>query len=300
MEIAGAGNILQMLEERKRKLAAEGLFDQNRKKQLPLFPRTIGVVTSPTGAAIRDILNVSKRRNPGVNILVLPAIVQGEGAAQTICKMIEIANFYQLCDVLIVGRGGGSLEDLLPFSEESVVRAVAESHIPTISAVGHEIDWALCDYSADRRAPTPSAAAEMAVPLLADLQQDLSAYKDSLYITIKQRLENARLLVKSFNPESLEVRFRNIQQPLLNRFAAAREALPQNLQDKIRDLRVRITQSRTVLENASPQTIFDRGYSMVTDASGKVVRDAAAVTVDDKLFITPAKGKITANVVQIE
>ena len=300
MEIAGAGNILQMLEERKRKLAAEGLFDEDRKKTLPLYPHTIGVVTSPTGAAIRDILNVSKRRNPGINIIVLPAIVQGEGAAQTICKMIEIANFYQLCDVLIVGRGGGSLEDLLPFSEESVVRAVAASEIPVISAVGHEIDWALCDYSADRRAPTPSAAAEMAVPLLADIQQDLAAYKDSLYITIKQRLENARLLVKSFNPESLEVRFRNIQQPLLNRFAAAREALPQNLQEKIRDLRVRIAQSRTVLENASPQTIFDRGYSMVTDAKGKIVRDATSLTVDDKLFITPAKGKITANVVQIE
>ena len=300
MEIAGAGNILQMLEERKRKLAAEGLFDEDRKKALPLYPRTIGVVTSPTGAAIRDILNVSKRRNPVINIIVLPAIVQGEGAAQTICKMIEIANFYQLCDVLIVGRGGGSLEDLLPFSEESVVRAVAASEIPVISAVGHEIDWALCDYSADRRAPTPSAAAEMAVPLLADIQQDLAAYKDSLYITIKQRLENARLLVKSFNPESLEVRFRNIQQPLLNRFAAAREALPQNLQEKIRDLRVRIAQSRTVLENASPQTIFDRGYSMVTDAKGKIVRDATSLTVDDKLFITPAKGKITANVVQIE
>ncbi|WP_022930782.1 exodeoxyribonuclease VII large subunit [Treponema bryantii] len=300
MEIAGAGNILQMLEERKRKLAAEGLFDENRKKPLPPFPRTIGVVTSPTGAAIRDILNVTKRRNPGMNIIVLPAIVQGEGAAQTICKMIEIANFYQLCDVLIVGRGGGSLEDLLPFSEESVVRAVAASRIPTISAVGHEIDWALCDYSADRRAPTPSAAAEMAVPLLVDIKQDLADYKSSLYESIKQRTEKTRLLVRSFNPESLEVRFRNIQQPLLNRFAAAREALPQNLQDKIRDLRVRIAQSRTVLENASPQTIFDRGYSMVTDANGKVVRDATTVTVDDKLFITPAHGKITANVVQIE
>lgn len=300
MEIAGAGNILQMLEERKRKLAAEGLFDENRKKPLPPFPQTIGVVTSPTGAAIRDILNVTKRRNPGMNIIVLPAIVQGDGAAQTICKMIEIANFYQLCDVLIVGRGGGSLEDLLPFSEESVVRAVAASRIPTISAVGHEIDWALCDYSADRRAPTPSAAAEMAVPLLADIKQDLADYKSSLYDSIKQRTEKTRLLVRSFNPESLEVRFRNIQQPLLNRFAAAREALPENLQDKIRDLRVRIAQSRTVLENASPQTIFDRGYSMVTDASGKVVRDAATVTVDDKLFITPAHGKITANVVQIE
>ena len=300
MEIAGAGNILQMLEERKRKLAAEGLFDENRKKPLPLYPHTIGVVTSPTGAAIRDILNVTKRRNPGINIIVLPAIVQGEGAAQTICKMIEIANFYELCDVLIVGRGGGSLEDLLPFSEESVVRAVAASRIPTISAVGHEIDWALWDYSADRRAPPPSAAAEMAVPLLADLKQNLAAYKTGFYDTISARIKNTRLMVKAFNPESLEVRFRNIQQPLLNRFAAAREALPQNLQDKIRDLRVRIAQSRTVLENASPQTIFDRGYSMVTDANGKVVRDAAAVKVDDKLFITPAHGKITANVVQIE
>ena len=299
MQIAGAGNILQMLEERKRKLAAEGLFDENRKKPLPAMPKTIGVVTSPTGAAIRDILNVTKRRNPGMNVIVLPAIVQGEGAAQTICRMIEIANFYQLCDVLIVGRGGGSLEDLLPFSEESVVRALAASEIPTLSAVGHEIDWALCDYAADRRAPTPSAAAEMAVPLLADLQQDLAAYKDNFYNIIKQKTEKARLLVRSFNTENLEVRFRNIQQPLLNRFAAAREALPQNLQDKIRDLRVRIAQSRTVLENASPQTIFDRGYSMVTDAQGKVVRDAAAVAVDDKLIITPAHGKIETKVTGI-
>ena len=300
MEIAGAGNILQMLEERKRKLAAEGLFDDSRKKPLPAMPKTIGVVTSPTGAAIRDILNVTKRRNPGMNIIVLPAIVQGDGAAQTICKMIEIANFYQLCDLLIVGRGGGSLEDLLPFSEESVVRAVAASRIPTISAVGHEIDWALCDYAADRRAPTPSAAAEMAVPLLADIQQNLATYKDNFYNIIKQRTNNARLMVKAFNPESLEVRFRNIQQPLLNRFAAAREALPQNLQEKIRDLRVRLKQNVTVLENASPQTIFDRGYSMVTGPDGKVVRDAAALNVGDKLVITPARGKITANVVQIE
>ncbi len=300
MEIAGAGNILQMLEERKRKLAAEGLFDENRKKPLPLFPRTIGVVTSPTGAAIRDILNVTKRRNPGTNIIVLPAIVQGDGAAETICKMIEIANFYQLCDVLIVGRGGGSLEDLLPFSEESVVRAVAESRIPTISAVGHEIDWALCDYSADRRAPTPSAAAEMAVPLLADLKQDLAACKTGFYDTISARIKNTRLMVKAFNPESLEIRFRNIQQPLLNRFAAAREALPQNLQEKIRDLRVRIAQSRTVLENASPQTIFDRGYSMVTDANGKIVRDASIINTGEQLIITPAKGKITATADKIE
>ena len=300
MEMAGAGNILQMLEERKRKLAAEGLFDEDRKKELPLFPRTIGVVTSPTGAAIRDILNVTKRRNPGMNIIVLPAIVQGEGAAQTICKMIEIANFYELCDVLIVGRGGGSLEDLLPFSEESVVRAVADSKIPVISAVGHEIDWALCDYSADRRAPTPSAAAEMAVPLLADIRQNLASYKEDLYSEITRKTDATRLMIKAFNPESLEVRFRNIQQPLLNRFAAARENLPKNLQDKIRDLRVRLQTSVTVLENASPQTIFDRGYSMVTGPDGKVVRDAATLKTGDRLIITPAKGKITATTDNIE
>ena len=243
MEIAGAGNILQMLEERKRKLAAEGLFDEARKKPLPLFPRRIGVVTSPTGAAIRDIINVTKRRNPGTEIIVLPAIVQGDGAAETICKMIEIANFYELCDLLIVGRGGGSLEDLLPFSEESVVRAIAASKIPTISAVGHEIDWAICDYAADRRAPTPSAAAEMAVPLLADIQQNLAAYKDNFYEIIKQKVNNTRLMIKSFNPESLEVRFRNIQQPLLNRFATAREDLVMNMKEKIRDLRVRLATS---------------------------------------------------------
>lgn len=296
MEIAGAGNILQMLEERKKKLAAEGLFDQDKKRSIPFFPRTIGVVTSPTGAAIRDIINVAKRRNPGVNIIVLPAIVQGEGADKTIVKMIEIANFYKLCDVLIVGRGGGSLEDLLPFSEESVVRAVAASAIPTISAVGHEIDWAICDYAADYRAPTPSAAAEMAVPLLADIEQQLGAYKDDLYNSIKQKVDNTRLIIKSFNPENLEIRFRNIQQPLLNRYESARQDLIKNLQDKIKDLRTRISNNVTILENASPQTILNRGYSMVTTKDGKIIRSNKNVNINDEIIIKPAEGIINASV----
>lgn len=296
MEIAGAGNILQMLEDRKKKLAAEGLFDQDKKRQLPFFPRTIGVVTSPTGAAIRDIINVATRRNPGVNIIVLPAIVQGEGADKTIVKMIEIANFYKLCDVLIVGRGGGSLEDLLPFSEESVVRAVAASAIPTISAVGHEIDWAICDYAADYRAPTPSAAAEMAVPLLADIEQQLCAYKDDLYNSIKQKVDNTRLIIKSFNPENLEIRFRNIQQPLLNRYELARQDLIKNFQDKIKDLRTRIANNVTILENASPQTILNRGYSMVTTKDGKIIRSNKNVNINDEIIIKPAEGIINASV----
>ena len=294
MELAGTGNILQMLEERKKKLAAEGLFDSEKKKALPLYPKTIGVVTSPTGAAIRDILNVSKRRNPNINITVLPAIVQGEEAAQTIVKMIEIANFYKLCDVLIVGRGGGSLEDLLPFSEESVVRAIAASKIPTISAVGHEIDWALCDYAADKRAPTPSAAAEMAVPILSDIQQNITFYKNDLYNSINQKIEKTRLMIKSFNPQNFEVQFRNIQQPLLNRYAYAKENLVKKMQDKIKDLRTRILNNKTILENASPDTILQRGYSMVTDEEGKIIRNADQVSSGSKIIVKPAQGSLKA------
>lgn len=298
MELSGTGNILQMLEERKRALAAEGLFDSSRKKNLPAFPRTLGVVTSPTGAAIRDILNVTKRRNRSVSVTVLPAIVQGEGAAQTIVRMIEIANFYDLCDVLIVGRGGGSLEDLLPFSEENVVRAVAASHIPVISAVGHEIDWAICDYAADRRAPTPSAAAEMAVPLLSDIQQGISERRQELLSNITNRIQQARLLIRGFNPENLEIRFRNIQQPLLNRFAAARENLEKNMADYIKNMRTRIAGSVTVLENASPREILKRGYSMVTTQDGTVIHRASQVSEGSTVRIFPAEGEITATVIK--
>ena len=296
MEPAGTGNILQMLEERKQKLAAEGLFDSEKKRPLPLFPKTIGVVTSPTGAAIRDILNIAKRRNPKINIIVLPAIVQGDGAAQTIIRMIEIANFYKLCDILIVGRGGGSLEDLLPFSEENVVRAVSSSNIPVISAVGHEIDWALCDYAADFRAPTPSAAAEMAIPVLEDIKIELQDYKEDLYNNINRIVKNTRLLIKSFNPDSLEIKFRNIQQPLLNRFENAKINLFENIKNKIKDYRNIISNSKTILENASPQTILDRGYSMVTDKKGNVIRNETQVSAGDEIKITLAKGKLSASV----
>ncbi len=296
MEAAGAGDILMMLEQRKQKLAAEGLFDEDRKKPLPQMPKTIGVVTSPTGAAIRDILQITRRRNKNINVIVLPAVVQGQEAAPSIVKMINIANFYRLCDILIVGRGGGSLEDLLPFSEESVVRAVAGSQIPVISAVGHEIDWALCDYAADRRAATPSSAAELAVPLLSDLLQQVTAYKTELYDEICQKIEKKKLLVKSFDPSSFELRFRSIQQPLLNRFDRAKEGLSEGIMQKIKDLRVKIDSCKTILENASPQTIFNRGYSMVTDEKGNIVRSSAQVSAGSIVNITPAEGSFKAKV----
>ncbi len=297
MEKAGAGNILQMLEERKQKLNAEGLFDPANKKSIPQFPKKIGIVTSPTGAALRDIIQITKRRNRSIDLIVLPAIVQGLEAAGTIVKMIEIANHYELCDVLIVGRGGGSLEDLLPFSDEAVVRAIANSKIPTISAVGHQIDWALCDYAADVRAATPSAAAELAVPVLTDITMQIEDNKNELYSSLCRQIENKRLLIKSFNPGSLKGYFNSIYLPVLDRFSKAKDDLSNNLTNKIKDLKNTLNTCITILENSSPQVIFNRGYSMVQiKATKKVVRSAQDVKAGDEIQITPASGTITATV----
>lgn len=296
MEIAGQGDILQILEERKQRLAKEGLFNEERKKPIPRYAKRVGVVTSPTGAALRDILQITRRRNRGVDVVIFPALVQGEGAAETIAKQIENANDFNLCDVLIVGRGGGSLEDLLPFSEEVVVRAIANSKIPVVSAVGHEIDWSLADYAADIRAPTPSAAAELVVQKQADLIQNLDTYINFFYTEISSKVEKLKLMAKSFSIENLEIRFRTIEQPLLNRLDYAKDALSDGIAQKIKDTRQKIQNCVTILENASPQTILNRGYSMVKTAGGKIVRSQEDVAQGEKLEIYPAKGKIEATV----
>lgn len=294
MEMAGEGNILQILEERKMRLAAEGLFSPDRKKKIPLFPKKIGVVTSPTGAALRDILQITKRRNPAVEVIVFPAVVQGADAAPSIVRQIQAANDFNLVETLIVGRGGGSVEDLLPFSEECVVRAVAESRIPVISAVGHEIDWALCDYAADYRAPTPSAAAEVAVPQLADIKNDLSGFQKEMLSLINAKVEKMKLMIKSFNPESLEMRFRTIEQPFLMRLENAKTALQDNIDDRCKDVRQFLREAVHILEGASPKTILARGYSMVKTGDGKIVRSQKDVKTGEKLEIFPAEGKILA------
>lgn len=190
MEKSGQGDILVMLEERKRKYAALGYFDESAKKPIPLFPKKVGVVTSPTGAALQDILNVLRRRAPSLDVVILPASVQGEDAAPTIAQRIEEANILSLCDLLIVARGGGSLEDLLPFSEECVIEAIHKSEIPVISGVGHEIDWSICDYVADLRAPTPSAAAELASKGYQELRNQIGDLKDTLVSRMEMLLSN--------------------------------------------------------------------------------------------------------------
>ncbi len=192
LEPAGVGALQLAFEQLKQKLAAEGLFDPGRKKPLPMLPRTIGVVTSPDGAAVRDILRVLKRRFPNMNVLLHPAKVQGDEAATQIVQGIEYFNRHAIADVLIVGRGGGSLEDLWPFNEESVARAIAASAIPVISAVGHETDFTIADFVADLRAPTPSAAAEVVVARREDLLAEVANRAGRMSQTFRLRLAEAR------------------------------------------------------------------------------------------------------------
>ena len=297
MTLSGTGDILQMLEERKRALNAEGLFDAARKRPLPYFPNVVGVVTSSTGAAIHDILQIAKRRNPKISILVFPTLVQGEEAAFSIANQIKIANDFSLCDVLIVGRGGGSLEDLLPFSEEIVVRAVASSKIPVVSAVGHEIDWALCDYAADMRAPTPSAAAELVFPELSVIMQNLENYKSILKENANSKIRNVKLLLKQFSPENLILKFRSIEQPLLMRLDKAKEDLIENFEEKLRETKRKIDKYATILQEANPEAILKRGYSIVKiKSSGKIIRSSNEVVFGDQIEIIPSNGKINATV----
>ncbi|MCL2175711.1 MAG: exodeoxyribonuclease VII large subunit [Treponema sp.] len=294
MEIAGSGEILALLEKRKQKLAAEGLFDEERKKTLPRFPSVVGVVSSPTGAALRDILNILARRAPNLKVLILPAPVQGEEASAIIAARIKQANRWKLADVLIIGRGGGSLEDLLPFSGEDVVRAVAESNIPVVSAVGHEIDWALCDFAADLRAPTPSAAAELISENYSSIFETIKNAVYDLSSVMRARIERARLLLKPFDLKDMEFRIRAILQPRLIRLDDAKEELINSIKDKCSLLKNRIELIGAVLTAASPLSAMEKGFSIVTDGKGKVVTNAAAVKQGDKLNIRPLKGSIDA------
>ena len=295
MELAGEGVILQMLEARKQKLAQEGLFDPERKRSLPFFPLRVAVITSPTGAALRDIITVMSRRNSTVSITVLPAPVQGAEAAPVLVRQLETANRYRLGDVIIIGRGGGSLEDLLPFSDEAVVRAVAASDIPVISAVGHEIDWALTDFAADVRAPTPSAAAELAVPVLSDITATIAAAQTDLLHYITARIQRVRLMTKNFTPGTLEMQFRRIEQPLLMRLDDAKEHLLYNMQARLTDTKYRLALLSQKIEGANPQSILERGYAIVYNRTTEtVIRSVQNVSEGSKLRIRLADGELYA------
>ena len=315
MRKSGMGDILAMLEERKQRLAAEGLFDQANKKPLPKYPSRVAVITSPSGAAIRDIINVLKRRNAGIDVLLLPAPVQGDEAAGIIAARIRQANRLGLADVLIVGRGGGSPEDLLAFSEEEVVRAIAASNIPVISAVGHEIDWALSDFAADLRAPTPSAAAELVAESRDILLSEVEQFGGALESSMRARIEYARLSLSAFSPEDVETRFMRILMPVARRADDARDELTAAMNFLMRETGHRIELCDSNMELASPQAVLGRGYSIVRRkvpqedwisgtidsplGSGEIVRSASVLAADETLQLVFSSGRARVEVREV-
>lgn len=265
MKKSGEGDILAMLERRKQKLAAMGYFDLDRKKPLPLFPQKIAIVSSPTGAALRDIIQVLGRRSPGIDLLIMPAPVQGEGAGDEIAAQIRRANKYKLGNVIITGRGGGSLEDLLPFSEESVVMAITESKIPVISAVGHEIDISLSDLAADYRAPTPSAAAEVVSSSREELISRVTSIQSKIVEKLIGKTEKIRILLNQFTPENLERNLLQIIQPLFLRLDDTKENSITILKELILKKKHSVELLRSDIESSSPMAILKRGFAVITD-----------------------------------
>lgn len=300
LEKSGEGNILALLEERKRKLAEEGLFDESVKKPLPKFPSRIAVVTSPTGAALRDILRVLGRRNTGIDITILPAPVQGEEAAAIIARQIRIADIHSLGDVLIVGRGGGSLEDLLPFSDEDVVRAIASASIPVISAVGHEVDISLSDLAADVRAPTPSAAAEIVSASREELIERIAKIHTNINSRIDQRIERIKLLLRQFTPEALERNFRILIQPYFLRLDDAKENMVRGMKDRTEKARHKVELIRRELPAHSPQKILEKGFSLVTEKdTGKIIKSAKQRRSGESINVRVAAGSLDATVEEV-
>ena len=298
VEPIGAGALQLAFKQLQRRLAEEGLFDPIHKKLLPAFPRRVGFVTSPTGAAVRDFLEVAARRFRGVEILVIPARVQGDGAAAEIVRGIELANrLVPPLDVLVVGRGGGSLEDLWSFNEEAVVRAIFASRLPVVSAVGHEIDVTLADLVADVRALTPSEAAERIIPSADELTARLGQHERRLVSNLRSRATAARRHVEQLaksrvlrDPKSLMY---DLSRRLDELDAAAARAIRRRQAQASE--RVRATAAR--LESLSPLAVLARGYSVTTRTGGEVVRDAQQVELGETIRTRLARGELTSRVV---
>ncbi len=299
MEQDGQGDLFKKLEELKRKLTLEGLFDERYKKPIPRFPKRVGVVTSPTGAAVRDILNILKRRYPLCEVYLYPALVQGASAAASVARGIEFFNKSNPVDVLIVGRGGGSIEDLWAFNEEVTVRAIFASQIPVISAVGHETDFTLSDAVADLRAPTPSAAAELAVPDSEEIAQGLDTYKARMKALLLKKAEESeiklRLISERASAESFTRRIENLMQSADRAF----DMLIRATEGKLEKKRNSLTECAVKLDALSPLKVFERGYS-VAYSGDKVLRSIKQVKDNDMIKLVLSDGNALTQVKGIE
>lgn len=296
----GTGDLMLAFEQLKQKLLNEGLFDESRKKQLPVNPKTVGIITSPSGAAVRDLITVSRRRNKGIKLLLYPVRVQGKEAPAEIAHAIEFMNRNKMADVLIVGRGGGSIEELWAFNEEQTVRAVAASEIPVVSAVGHETDFTLTDFAADKRAATPSQAAEIVVA-------DANAYLNSV-AELEKRLKNTvlkRLALSEITLERLQNSWAlsNPQRMLegrMQRFDFASVRLEQVFNAALTQKQHSCGVLAAKLDALSPLTVLARGYSVTENTDGKIIRSIADVRWGDEIVTQVGDGNVVSVVQHTE
>lgn len=298
LEPVGVGSQYLALLERKARLEAEGLFRADRKRRLPVFPRWIGVVTARQGAALRDIVTVARRRNPGINILVAPALVQGAEAPASIVAALNALYARPELDVIIVGRGGGGKEDLSAFDDEAVVRAVAASPVPIVSAVGHEIDVTLVDFAADVRAPTPSAAAELVVPQRSEWVMELAVCRERLQKAMAGRLERLRLQVRLLASRRVLERPEDLLADARQRLDRARIGLAQTMRSSLNGLRLSLAHQAAKLDALSPLAVLARGYA-VLHAEGRIVKSVRNLALGQEFTGRLSDGSFTGRVTHL-
>ena len=296
MQEDGMGSLYTAYEELKAKLEKEGLFDSKYKKPIPKMPKSIGVLTASTGSVIRDIINVSTRRNPNCYIKLLPVPVQGKGAAEKIVEAIELMNKHKLADVIILARGGGSLEDLWPFNEEIVAHAIFKSELPIISAVGHETDFTIADFVADLRAPTPSAAAELAVPNVSDILLELEKYNNRYKNALKKKIEVMKLRYEKCMANRV---FKEPLQKINERYVLIDmlvKRMQSSVTNNVKDKKTKMVELITKLDTMSPLKTLARGYCL-TEKDGKIINSSKMLKKDDELVLRFQDGNSKVKVI---
>lgn len=299
MQPDGVGALNLAYEQLKEKLQKEGLFSELHKKPLPPYPEKVGVITSPTGAAVRDIINVLGRRFPYAEIVFCPVLVQGEGAHLQLTDAVNLFNSERAADVIIIGRGGGSIEDLWEFNDEGLARAVYNSEIPVISAVGHETDFTICDFVADMRAPTPSAAAELAVPDANELQYALSALKNRMFLNVSSGIADRRSRLEYLTSKGA---LKSPDEMLSNRSQRLDTAFSKMLssyENRIGGKKVEFISAATALSKLDPMSVLMRGFAFVSDKNGKNVSSSQALAKGDKINVRFHDGSAACEVKEI-
>ena len=298
LEADGVGSLYTAFEQLKKKLASEGLFDQKLKRPLPKIPLSVGIITSPTGAAVRDIINVAARRFPMAKLVVFPALVQGDGAAAQLISGIKYFGSGHHVDVIIIGRGGGSIEELWAFNDEGLARAVSACPVPVISAVGHETDFTICDFVADLRAPTPSAAAELALPDTSELKQRIQNVQRHMEVLLKAALERRRTVAASYaGSAALQSPMSMLEDRRMNLFYIEKH-ICSGLQLIIESKRSALGKAAAGLDALNPVAVLARGYSAVYNSAGGIVKSVDDVDTGETLTVKVSDGALSALVVE--